>query len=136
LTARLRSVIRIAQIARRVAMLKRIRNTLLDDELEWQMTWLPDGWFGLYEGDKITISPTCFLPTIIHECLHHLDEKLSEKQVERLSYEIYNSLSQRQKKNLLTIFFWRTHGQKKTKRIKTVPRPELSPSKTKKPGRA
>ena len=104
-------------------MLRHIQNTLLDDEIEWRIAWLPEGWFGLYEGDKITISPSCFLPTILHECIHHLDEKLSESKVERLSYEIYNSLSQRQKKNLLTAFFWRTgYGKKKAPTPKKVSR--------------
>lgn len=97
-------------------MLRRIRNTLLDESIEWTMEWLPDGWFGLYEGDKIVISPACLIPTIIHECLHAIDDKLSEAKVERLSYEIYHQLTQRQKKNLILAFFWRTNNVKKEKK--------------------
>lgn len=97
-------------------MLRKIRNTLLDDSIEWHFNWLPEGWFGLYEGDKITISPSCLIPTIIHECLHNIDSKLSEAKVERLSYQIYHQLTQRQRKNLILAFFWRTNHVKKEKK--------------------
>ena len=107
-------VIRLALIARRQNMLRKIRNTLLDDEVEWVVRWLPEGWLGLYEGDKITINVfDLILPTIIHESLHHINDKWSEREVERMSNTIYQMMSQRQKRSIIKLFFWRTNETKK-----------------------
>jgi hypothetical protein len=101
-------------------MLRKIRNTLLDENVEWKIQWLQEGWLGLYEGDKITINIfDCILPTIIHECLHHINDKWTEREVERMSYAIYQMMSPRQRKHLITLFFWRTNGQKKKGAKKT-----------------
>jgi hypothetical protein len=91
---------------------------------------------GTYCENTITINLiACLLPTVIHEIIHHLHPDWSEDKVVIHEDSLYQNLSFRQKKHLLTLFLWRIANGKKTQ-AQTAPGTKLPSPKTSKPGRA
>lgn len=69
---------------------------------------------GTYEDKVITINLIpCIVPTIIHEIIHHLHPDWEEERVEECEESLYDNMSYKTKKHILTMFLWRVANVKK-----------------------
>lgn len=92
--------------------MKQIYEALKDENLVIRFKWLPKrdyGWI-MEVGDKQVISINIFdkiVEIVIHEILHQLNPRWTEKQVLKKEERICRKLTIRQKKYILRIVFKR-----------------------------
>jgi hypothetical protein len=93
---------------------KEVLRVLKDPEVRFELCFMPRDNYGTIEAGTVKINLLkCLLPTLIHECLHHLYELYDEDTILDMEQTVYDMLSHKEKIQLLNLLMERaTNGQK------------------------